>query len=225
MDYDGLKSNIIKMIAGEKVTINPAKFQNDMTSFKSADDVLTLLVHLGYLTYDFDTKQVWIPNREVRQEFINCIEDGGWEPVINAIHQSDALLAATLAGDSKTVAASIEKIHQENTSILQYNDENSLACILSLAYYSAQNYYSIYREQPAGKGFADLIFVPMRHCKSPALVIELKWNKTVTAALDQIRYKKYSDGLRDYSGKILLVGINYNKDSKMHECKIEELIK
>ena len=84
MDYDGLKSNIIKMIAGEKVTINPAKFQNDMTSFKSADDVLTLLVHLGYLTYDFDTKQVWIPNREVRQEFINCIEDGGWEPVIKA---------------------------------------------------------------------------------------------------------------------------------------------
>lgn len=91
MDYNGLKNAVIQMIAGEKVTINPAKFQNDMTTFKSADDVLTLLVHLGYLTYDFNTKQVWIPNKEIMQEFINCIEDGGWEPVMDAIRQSDGL--------------------------------------------------------------------------------------------------------------------------------------
>ncbi len=81
-DFDGLKDKISAMIAGESVIINTAKFQNDMVSLNSADDVLTLLVHLGYLTFrstnTTGTGKVWIPNSEVKQEFINSIEDGGW---------------------------------------------------------------------------------------------------------------------------------------------------
>ena len=118
--------------------LNPDKFQNDMTTFNRADDVLTLLVHLGYLTFDFDTKTVWIPNSEVQREFINSIEDGGWEEVMKAIRISDELLTATLNCNEEKVAIIIEQVHRENTSILQYNNENSLSCVLSLAYYSAK---------------------------------------------------------------------------------------
>ena len=128
MDMYNLKELVTRLIAGSSIEINPDKFQNDMTTFASADDVLTLLVHLGYLTYDFDTCTVHIPNQEVQKEFINCIEDGGWEPVMDAIRKSEELLAATIRGEEETVARMIENAHQENTSILAYNDENSLAC-------------------------------------------------------------------------------------------------
>ncbi len=222
LNHDGLRDKVIQMIAGERVKINPEKFQNDMTTFHSADDVLTLLVHLGYLTFDFYTREVWIPNSEVRQEFINSIEDGGWEHVMNAIHQSDTLLNATLDGDEKKVVAGIiEQVHQDNTSILQYNDENSLSCVLSLAYYSAQKSHTITREAPAGKGYADLVFAPRRTSNLPAFIVELKCDHSAEEAIEQIKKKDYTDCLKDYSGEILLVGVNYDKKSKVHTCKIE----
>ena len=195
MDMYNLKELVTKLIAGSSVAINPDKFQNDMTTFASADDVLTLLVHLGYLTYDFDTRTVHIPNQEVQKEFINCIEDGGWEPVMDAIRKSEELLNATISGDEDTVAKIIEHVHQENTSILAYNDENSLACVISLAYYSAKKSYAIYRELAGGKGFADLVFIPRKTTQTPAIVVELKWNQTADAAIDQIKRKEYVQSL------------------------------
>ena len=229
MDVYNLKELVTKLIAGSSVAINPDKFQNDMTTFASADDVLTLLVHLGYLTYDFDTRTVHIPNQEVQKEFINCIEDGGWEPVMDAIRKSEELLNATISGDEDTVARIIEHVHQENTSILAYNDENSLACVISLAYYSAKKNYVIYRELVGGKGFADLVFIPRKTTQAPAIVVELKRNQTADAAIDQIKRKEYVQSLKDYRGEVLLVGINYeSKDSdgenyKKHFCKIERV--
>ena len=225
MNFEGLKDKIKELIAGEKIEINPAKFQNDMTTFYSADDILTLLVHLGYLTFDFYTKQVWIPNSEVAQEFINSIEDGGWEEVMRSVRASDELLKATLACDEEKVAELIEQSHQDNTSILKYNDENSLSCVLSLAYYSARKSYIIERELPAGKGFADLVFKPRSNCHSPALVVELKYDSSAENAVEQIKEKQYMDCLKDYSGDVLLVGINYDKESKRHSCKIEKVKK
>ena len=223
MNFDGLNNMITRLIAGEKIEINPAKFQNDMTTFNSADDILTLLVHLGYLTFDFYTKQVWIPNSEVAQEFINSIEDGGWEEVMRSIRASDELLSATLDGDEEKVAELIEQSHQDNTSILKYNDENSLSCVLSLAYYSARKNYTVKRELPAGKGFADLVFKPRTNCHSPALIVELKCDGSAEGAIEQIKNKQYTDCLKDYSGEILLVGINYDKESKKHSCRIESI--
>ena len=222
MNFEGLKDKIKELIAGEKIEINPGKFQNDMTTFNSADDILTLLVHLGYLTFDFYTKQVWIPNSEVAQEFINSIEDGGWEEVMCSVRASDELLKATLACDEEKVAELIEQSHQDNTSILKYNDENSLSCVLSLAYYSARKSYIIERELPAGKGFADLVFKPRSNCHSPALVVELKYDSSAENAVEQIKEKQYMDCLKDYSGDVLLVGINYDKETKKHSCKIEK---
>lgn len=225
MNFDGLKDKVTQLIAGKKIEINPGKFQNDMTTLRSADDVFTLLVHLGYLTFDFYTNQVWIPNSEVAQEFINSIEDGGWEEVMKAIKNSDELLKATINCEEEKVAELIDKAHSDNTSILKYNDENSLSCVLSLAYYSARKIYTIERELPAGKGYADLIFQPRKNNSNPAIIVELKYDKTAGGAIQQIKEKQYSDCLKDYLGEILLVGINYNKDTKKHDCMIEKVYK
>ena len=221
MNQYGLKELTTRLIAGEHIPVNPDKFQNDMTTFASADDVLTLLIHLGYLTYDFYAQTVCIPNQEVQKEFINCIEDGGWEPVMAAIRQSEDLMEATLRGDEEYVAQQIQRVHEENISILKYNDENSLACVLSLAYYAAKKTYEVYRELAGGKGFADLVFVPRKHVESPAMIVELKWDQSAQTALDQIREKKYDKALKDYHGRLLLVGINYRKAEKTYTCRIE----
>ena len=178
MNFDGLKDKVTQLIAGKKIEINPGKFQNDMTTLRSADDVFTLLVHLGYLTFDFYTNQVWIPNSEVAQEFINSIEDGGWEEVMKAIKNSDELLKATINCEEEKVAELIDKAHSDNMSILKYNDENSLSCVISLAYYSAQKSYILERELPAGKGFDDLVFQTRKNNSNSAMIVELIYDKS-----------------------------------------------
>ena len=151
----------------------------------------------------------------------NAIKAKNWKGVVDALNQSRELLKATLAGDEKAVAFGVEAIHDDNTSILSYNNENSLACVLSLAYYYARNNYITHREMATGKGFADLVLIPRKNIDSPALVIELKYNKNTKAAIDQIKNKNYPNKIAEYTGDILLVGINYDKDTKQHDCQIE----
>ena len=218
---NGLRDKIIQMIAGEKISVNTKKFQNDMYSFESSDDVITLLIHLGYLTYDFDTKTAWIPNKEVQEQFISSIEDRGFEKVMEAIRSSDELLKHTLARNSEKVSEIIRKVHMQETSILKYNDENSLSCVLALAYYSARDTYAIYREMPGGEGFADLVFVPLKGNSNPAMIVELKCDKDADTAIDQIKKRKYAESLKNYKGNVLLVGISYDRKSKEHECRFE----
>ena len=225
LDMDGLHQLVIRMISGEKIKVNTETFQNDMTSFNSADDVITLLIHLGYLTYSRETDEAWIPNKEVQQEFINCIKDGGWEEVMNAIRKSDELLNATLNCDEKKVACILEEIHRQNSSVIAYNNELSLSVTLALAYYSARKQYEIIREFPSGEGFADLVFIPRKYVDAPAMVIELKYDKSAEGAINQIKSRKYTEKLTAFSGEILLVGINYNTHSKVHECSIEKATK
>lgn len=221
MNFDGLKDTIIRLMAGERKEIDTGTFTNDMATFQNADDVLTLLVHLGYLGYDVDTKEVFIPNSEVSGEFVNAIKGAGWNDVLNAVKLSEELLKATWSKDEAAVAAALEKVHME-TSVLTYHDENALAYTLSLAYYSARIYYHVIREYPTGKGFADLVFLPRKnHPDKPAMIVELKWNKKVKTAIDQIYDRAYVEALKDYKGSLLLVAVNYDKKRKKHECKIE----
>ena len=219
MNFDGLKDDIIKLLARKRVIINASKFQNDMTTFKSKDDVFTLLVHLGYLGYDKRTSEVYIPNNEVVESFINSIEDSNWNAVSESLKNSMNLLQATYACDGEQVAEYIEKAHLE-TSILQYNDENALAYTIYLAYIMARNDYTMVREFPSGKGFADVVFIP-RYDK-PAMIIELKYNQDADTAIKQIKEKKYFFGLEKYLDNLLLVGINYDKETKKHSCVIEK---
>lgn len=222
LNYDGLKDAIVQMLAGEKITIDYETFQNDMTTFQSRDDVLTLLVHLGYLAYDSVGQQVSIPNSEIRAEFVRAIKNCKWKEVMNALEQSDRLLTATWNRDEKTVAEILDIVHSENTSILTYNDENSLSCVISIAYYSAMKEYTKIREFPTGKGFADIVYLPKAHSGKPAMIVELKCGVSAEGAIAQMKDKKYVESLKEYQGNLLLVGINYDRGSKKHTCVIEK---
>lgn len=227
MDFDGLRSDIVKMLGGERVRVNTLTYQNDMCNFMVKDDVLTLLIHLGYLGYDAQTEEAFIPNREIVREFENAMRVGGWAEVMRVLKASEKLLEDTLRGDADSVAAMLDSAHTEVASVLTYNDENSLGCAIGLAYYSARKDYRLIREFPTGKGFADVVFLPLPHTNKPALVVELKYDKSVTAAIQQIKDRHYTQALERYTGEILLVGINYNKDTpdKPHSCVIEKISK
>jgi len=218
---DGLRDTIVRLLAGEKKKIDTSTFTNDMVTFKSQDDVLTLLVHLGYLTFDFKTKEVSIPNYEVSEQFASTIKITDWSEISKSLKASDELLNATLRGDSETVAKLISESHKENTSILKYNDENSLACVLSIAYYSARKDYIIHREFATGNGFADLVFIPRKGRNLPAMIVELKKGHSAEEAIQQIKDNDYLHKVSEYSGEMLLVGINYD-EQKGHTCKIEK---
>ena len=224
MNYEGLKDDIIYMLSGGKCDVETNGFGNDMNIVRSKDEVFTVLIHLGYLAYDFEEEKCYIPNYEVRREMENAVKSSGWQ-VAQAITGSKKLLNATLAGDSDYVAQAIDKAHDENTSILSYNNENSLACVLTIAYIYAQNDYIVHRELATGKGFADLVLIPRKNVAKPAIVLELKYNNEVDAAIAQIKHKKYLSKLEQYTGDILLVGINYDKKEKLHTCTIESVSK
>ena len=223
MNYEGLKDDVVQMLAGERCKVNPTKFQNDMSIIGGKDDVLTVLIHLGYLSYDWRKDECYIPNKEVAGEIVNAVQSNNWTHVVKAVEASEQLLRATLRGDEDAVARGVDAAHDENTSILSYNDENSLACVLSIAYYYASNDYIIHRELATGKGFADLVLIPRKNVDSPAIVIELKNDKAVDTAIEQIKRRQYPDKVAQYADRLLLVGITYDRESKQHHCCIERL--
>ena len=226
MNYAGLKDDIMTMLAGGKVMVDTRSFQNDLSDIHSKDDALTALIHLGYLGYDADRKSAYIPNYEVAEAFQMALKTGIWDEISKAISRCDGLLMATIAGDETKVAEIIEQAHDTYTSVLKYNDENSLSCVLTMAYFTAPGYYNIVREMPAGKGFTDFAFIPRSNAGfRPAMIVELKYNQSAETAIKQIKEKKYHGALSGYSDKILLVGINYDmdgSDKKHHTCVIEE---
>ena len=222
MNFEGLKDDIIRMLAGERVYVDTTEFTNDMHIVRSKNDVLTVLIHLGYLAYDDSEQECYIPNKEVADEMNNAIKGTAWAPLAKTIQNSKILLNDTIACNEQAVARAIDLAHDENTSILAYNDENSLACVLSIAYIWAKNEYIIHREYSTGKGYADLVMIPRRNVNKPALVVELKFNHTADTAIDQIKRKEYPAKIAEYTGCILLVGISYDKETKQHECKIEK---
>ena len=210
------------MLGGAHIKIDVATFQNDMTTIHSKDDVLTLLVHLGYLAYDIDRKTVSIPNEEVRQEFVRAVTTGKHREVAKLIQNSDYLLEQTLNLDEEAVAKAIEKVHQTGTAPIFYNNEQALRSVIRFAYISCVDEFFRIDELPSGRGYADVVFFPKKASSMPLILIELKWNKTDQGAISQIKNHQYPQVLEDYGGEILMVGINYDEKSHRHTCKIEE---
>ena len=198
------------------IFLNISPFSN------SKDDVLTLLIHLGYLAYDSKTHKATIPNLEVADAFGDAVSREGWAYVATAIQDSDDLLEATMKGDCEKVATALEKTHESVASVLEYNNEASLSAAVILAYYTARRYYEIVHELPAGKGFTDLAFLPRRNTELPAMIIELKYDRDADTAIKQIKEKHYDGKLKEYFGNLIMVGINYDKDTKKHTCRIEQ---
>ena len=222
MNYSGLKEDVLTMLSGGKVMVDTECFQNDLAEIHSKDDALTALIHLGYLGYDADMLSAYIPNYEVAKAFQSALKTGEWKDVAASISKCDTLLMATISGNTEKVAELIELAHDTYTSILKYNDENSLSCVLTMAYFTAPAYYTIIREMPAGKGFADFVFLPRANAGNrPAMIVELKYNQSADTVIRQIKEKRYQGALSGYESKILLVGISCDSE-KHHTCSIEE---
>jgi predicted negative regulator of RcsB-dependent stress response len=200
-----------------------------MTTFHGRDDVLSLLIHLGYLGYDSETKEVFIPNREILDEFKTSTKSAEWVSTFKAFERSQKLLRATWEEDAEKVAELLEEAHNRAGN-KTYNDEAALSYAIQYAYYAAQKYYTTILELDTGKGYADVIFLPSpKYPELPALLIELKYNKDAKTALTQIRQQKYDERLEHYKGNLLLVSINYDKEKrnddpefKRHTCIIEK---
>ena len=225
MDYDGLQEVIMRLISGEEIPVDVEGFENDFESFGGRDDVLTLLIHLGYLTWDGKKGVAKIPNEEVRREFEKILKGGkNAQGFANLIARSQKLLKDTIAGNSENVASAIQEVRDSEYAPTYYNNEQALRYVIKFAYIVAVDQYAIVQELPSGRGIADVAYVP-KVAGKPALVIELKWNKSSGGALEQIRANNYPAVLHPFFGEIILVGINYDEKTKVHSCSIERLIR
>ena len=228
LNFDGLKEDIIEMLSGGSVSVDTETFQNDLSIIESKDEALTALIHLGYLGYDKDEGEAFIPNFEVARAYHAALKKSSWKEIAKMVYDCEHILKATIRGEEDKVAELLERSHDMYTSLLKYNDENSFSCAITMAYYTAPAYYTVVRELPAGKGFADLVFIPRKEAGSrPAMIIELKWDDTADTAIKQIKERRYTGALAGYEKEILLVGISYDKDSespeyKKHYCVIEK---
>ena len=223
MDFDGMQEMVSRLITGEEIEVDTWSFQNDFQTFRSRDDILTLLTHLGYLTYRKSEHTVRIPNEEVRNEFRNILKGNDVNPKwMELIRRSRKLLDDTVAGNGDAVARAIEEIRKEQYAPVYYNNELALRAVIKFAYIVTFGQYVKIEELPSGKGIADVVFIPKRLTKLPAMVVELKWNKTSGGAIRQIKDKGYPEVLKDYGGEILSIGINYDERTKIHTCEIEK---
>ncbi len=230
MDQDDLQNTIARLITGEHVVVDTDSFQNDVETFTCKDDVLTLLTHLGYLTYeeksdsyddDLVAGLVRIPNEEVRSEFDKILRRAKHKNLIDLVKKSDQLLSDTLQGKSDAVAKAIADIHDSEYAPTYYNNEQSLRYVVKMAYISCVDQYAKVEELPSGHGIADIVFLPKRRSSLPAMIVELKWNKEAEGTIRQIEDRNYPKILTNYGGRIILVGITYHADTKAHECVIK----
>jgi hypothetical protein len=226
LDFDGLSKTMAELMGGIEVLVDTNGFANDLVTFRNRNDVLTLLVHLGYLAYDEELKMARIPNEEIRLEFARAVRDVKRDETIRRVRESDQLIYDTIHGNANAVAAQIEKIHAEETVPLFYNNEQALRSVVKLAYFGYKDYYLKFEELPSGDGYADIVYLPKKSSPMPALVVELKWNQSAEGAIVQIKNRRYPEVLHGYGGVVLLVGIAYDKDAKekrKHTCVIEEV--
>lgn len=224
-DFDGIRGDILTMLSGGNVAVNVARFMNTMTDIRNKDDVFTCLIHLGYLAYNQGDGTCRIPNSEIRSEWLLAVEDSKkFEDVLGFIRSSRDLLDSTVAGDAEAVAATLGKIHQTLAANIYYNRESVLQCVIGLAYFYANTRYTVVKELPAGKGFADLALIPFEP-GLPAVIMELKVDKTPAAAIRQIKERHYADALGSFRGEVLLVGVSYDKETKEHRCAMERMTK
>ena len=219
-DLDGVYDDVMCLIGGGRVDVNTGTYDNSFTVPKNKNQCFTLLTHIGYLAYDEEVSQVFIPNEEVRMAFRNALEECSWPDAIKPYQRSRRFIQSILADDNDTVARMVEETHQNMTSVLMYNNENALSCVISVLCFYAENQYKVIREFPTGKGFADIVLLPKKRINGPVMVIELKFKQEVKAAIDQIHENHYPDSLKDFYGEVILVGISYNK-KKAHDCVIE----
>ncbi len=223
LDMNGVQERLEKLLRGERQEVKALRFGFDVSSIGSDDELLTLFIHLGYLSYNVEEETATVPNKEIRIEFVEALRGSKTHKKLSAmVKLSDRLMRATLDGDERLVAEIVGQIHDGDAGPDFYSNEQALRSVLKLGYISAIDKYISIQELPTGKGYADLVFIPRTGGYLPAVVVELKWNKTEHAAIDQIKERNYPDVLKRFTDNILLVGISYNEKTKEHTCRIEK---
>lgn len=220
-DIGGLRQAIIELMGGVEIEIDTAGYDNDLT-YDTRDAALTMFVHLGYLAFNQEAKTVRIPNEEIRLEFQRTIRKSQNVETMKRVQESDQLIMDTIHGNAEAVAGQIKIVHEESSNPLNRNSEDSLRAAIQVAYFAYKDYYLKCEEVATGEGYADMVYIPKPGKGVPMLLVELKWNKDADTAISQIKEKGYARGLKDFGNEILLVGISYDKDSKVYECQIEK---
>ena len=224
MNFDGVKEALESMLSEIPTKVTVTTFGNDSNVVASKDELFTLLIHYGYLGYDAVNQKAFIPNSEVRQELMQAVRNGSRPELVKMIKDSELLVQKTLEGDGTFVASHLDDLHSAKSAPLFYNDEQALRSLIHLAYIAAVDDYVQIQELPSGKGCADVVFIPRRGSEWPAMIVELKYDGAVEGAIAQIRDRRYPQLVEQLSGEVLLVGVNYDRRSKHHECKIERWV-
>lgn len=220
-NVDEVREDIVQMVAGNPVEVKLNGYSAAEQRMETRNEILSAMVVYGFLTY-YD-RNLQIPNHELMEKYESVLSRESMGEVKAITDRSKEMLEATLAEDEEKVASILEEAHNRELPFLQYNDENSLSCVITLCYLAARDTYEIEREAKTGKGYCDYLFTPKKTGK-PAIVLELKAGKSAEEAIQQIKNRDYAAKVRKYRD-ILLVGINYDKDNtaKPHTCKIERI--
>ncbi|MCI9176383.1 MAG: AAA family ATPase [Lachnospiraceae bacterium] len=227
-NIEDVRDDLALMVSGECISIKFQGYAATGMELYTKDQIYSAMVVYGLLTYEDGA--VSVPNRELMDKFDELLlTNHNLGYIYSLAKESEKMLKATLAGDTKTMCGILKFAHDTESPIFSYNSEIELSAVVNLVYLAARDKYRVEREDKAGEGYVDFIFYPERKGMD-ALILELKIDSTPKEAVCQIKNKKYA--LRfagkmgeppKYTGRILAVGISYDKKTKEHSCKVEEL--
>ena len=223
-----VRKDLALMVAGEGVTSKIQEYAATSMNLSTREEILSAMVVYGFLSYY--KGKVYIPNKELMDKFDEMLRK---EPSLGYVYQlakeSERMLQATLHGDTETMEEILAFAHNTETPLLSYNNETELSAIVNLVYLSARDRYRVEREDKAGTGFVDFIFYPEEKGDT-GIILELKIDHTPEEAIKQIRDKQYVLRFKGklgekpkVTGRILAVGISYDRKTKEHHCKVEDL--
>lgn len=228
-NVDAVRDELALMVSGIAVPTTIMEYAATSQSLKTKEEIMSAMVVYGFLSYE-DGK-VSIPNKELMDRFADMLKkEASLGYVYHLAKESERMLNATLTGDTDTMSEILGFAHDTETPLLSYNNETELTAVVNLVYLSARNTYRIEREEKAGKGYVDFIFYPETDRSADCIILELKVDHSPEEAIKQIKQRNYAlrfsgkiGEKKRYSGRILAVGISYDKEKKKHHCKVETL--
>ncbi|HJA18888.1 MAG TPA: ATP-binding protein [Candidatus Mediterraneibacter ornithocaccae] len=224
-----VRDDLALMVSGIPVPAKIREYAATSMNLNTKDEIFSSMVVYGFLSYE--NGKVSIPNKELMDRFDEMLQR---EPSLGYVYRlaraSDRMLEATLSGDVDTMAEILELAHDTEVPLLRYNNETELSAVVNLVYLSARDRYRVEREDKAGTGYVDFIFYPETDKSLDSIILELKVDSSPEEAIRQIKTRKYDLRFRErigeeqkYTGRILAVGISYNKKTKKHICRVEVL--
>lgn len=228
-NVDEVRDDLALMVSGAAVPAKIQEYAATSMNLQTKDEIFSAMVVYGFLSYE--NGKVSIPNKELMESFSDMLQK---EPSLGYVYclakESARMLQATLAGDTETMAQILELAHDTEVPLLSYNNETELTAVVNLVYLAARDIYQVVREDKAGKGYVDFIFYPETDRNADCIILELKVDHTPQEAIQQIKDKKYALKFQGkigeeprYTGRVLAVGISYDRIKKEHSCKIEVL--